>query len=580
MSASEDGIPCNERSRAFIEKVNHDYGIYQNNVTKEQDPLLNKLTLARQILKHYKDHFNLYCTTTFSGTFPLELCSEEAIDAGLKSERKEMARELLDLCSLRVYGDAINQMAKDQIDTLEGRPKEPAFSCERDTEFTLSFTREGGCDRHDIKTSDDWGCYIAYNGKGLAITGWPQVAPLEIKKNMARHVTAGTTSLLGPHCNLSVSGPFFDNSICSQEFITGEINKIERNLAKFKADDSSTHLSTEDYSKFNGTLELLEHCSSSVFPQSQVWAEDKLESVKRIEQHDAIQLRKKESCRNIDLREEKRNGKSRIPEIRDQDTVNWCYAFTTADLLSYYTGENISALALSVKNYQELLSENKTTFFELVDHFDSMENFLDKVKGHNLCTEGQINSEDLSYNLNLGPSAKLRETLETIESFYDKQQTPEQFFCIHQDHFQNLFSTLNIEDFIDILSTQNKNTVFIELANRACNKENSISWPSDLKFKFSKSPSLDEIHKTLGKRDLVAVVYDIGLIASDMERGSHISTIVGRRYNSDKKQCEFLLRNSWGGTCFPQYKYECEGGYLWIPEIEVMKGLKEASYKE
>jgi hypothetical protein len=50
---------------------------------------------------------------------------------------------------------------------------------------------------------------------------------------------------------------------------------------------------------------------------------------------------------------------------------------------------------------------------------------------------------------------------------------------------------------------------------------------------------------------------------------SHTSSLVGSRWNSSTKQCEFKLRNSWGTDCkpmAPEYRENCEkdGGYIWI----------------
>ena len=51
----------------FLDEVNKDYAVYQINKRENKDDLENNLTFARQILGHYKNHFNINCSSIFSG---------------------------------------------------------------------------------------------------------------------------------------------------------------------------------------------------------------------------------------------------------------------------------------------------------------------------------------------------------------------------------------------------------------------------------------------------------------------------------------------------------------------------------
>jgi hypothetical protein len=58
------------------------------------------------------------------------------------------------------------------------------------------------------------------------------------------------------------------------------------------------------------------------------------------------------------------------------------------------------------------------------------------------------------------------------------------------------------------------------------------------------------------------------------ERG-HASLIVGRSYNTTTQQCEYILRNSWGGTScnatYDAYHFRCDDqGNLYIPRRDVL----------
>ena len=275
----------------------------------------------------------------------------------------------------------------------------------------------------------------------------------------------------------------------------------------------------------------------------------------------------------MDLRKE-----NKLPPVRDQDSLGWCFAYVGADFLSYYMGEALSALSLSVKNYQEELNKEKSELSEF--YGGSLIELFERLKSHNyLCTEKQVNSEDIAFTE--GQHYKLKKTLETIEDFFNREEREDEFafYCSIRNHLAQLFPGLNMQDFIDILKTESKYTVITESIKKSCDEKNSIPLPRDLSIEFDENIDINKLHEILDSKELFAARFDVSLIASDMERGNHMANIVGRRYNEDKNRCEFLLRNSWGETCYPQYKHDCDKGYLWIPEEEFIEQVSDVYYK-
>jgi hypothetical protein len=64
--------------------------------------------------------------------------------------------------------------------------------------------------------------------------------------------------------------------------------------------------------------------------------------------------------------------------------------------------------------------------------------------------------------------------------------------------------------------------------------------------------------------------------------GAHVSTVLGRRYDKRKQECQYLVRDSFGSNC-EQYRLgdnvrECHEGYLWIPENVFMDMIASISY--
>ncbi|MCY4523374.1 MAG: hypothetical protein OXB84_01415, partial [Halobacteriovoraceae bacterium] len=444
--------------------------------------------------------------------------------------------------------------------------------------FQLFYTEDNGCANTDINTSDDWGCRLYNKRKNLALTGWKETSPLQTKRMIAQHVHTKTVLKVPPTCRITVKGDFFNNYICSAEDFAGEIKKIQNDLSKFNKNDTGTHISREAYNRFNTNMELLEYCNSGTFAEIPKQIKDQLAAFQRLEKHDAIQLKKEESCGDMDLRKEKVNGKNRIPPIRDQDSLGWCYAYAGADFIGYYLGEDLSALAISVKNYQGELLDGNLRLTQLRDGNLSMVLDALKVDG-NLCTENQVNSEDIAFVQN--QESRLKRTLQKIESFFNEENRDEvSFVCSIEEDFKELFPQLDLWDFLDVLKKSNDSTVFIELINKACGNKKNQKFLEDFSIEYNAEPTVEDIHRLLENKELPAISFDASLIVDNISRGAHVVTVVGRRYNKEEKRCEFLLRNSWGEYCYPQYNYPCEGGNLWIPERELVRNIKGVYQKK
>lgn len=70
--------------------------------------------------------------------------------------------------------------------------------------------------------------------------------------------------------------------------------------------------------------------------------------------------------------------------------------------------------------------------------------------------------------------------------------------------------------------------------------------------------------------------------------GPHAVTVVGQKYNDEKKTCEFKIRNSWGKDCdLYAEDLKCEkDGHIWFSEakfyqlVEVVEWLEAPSQNE
>jgi hypothetical protein len=101
---------------------------------------------------------------------------------------------------------------------------------------------------------------------------------------------------------------------------------------------------------------------------------------------------------------------------------------------------------------------------------------------------------------------------------------------------------------------------------------------------------LSEAHKALNRNSPFTMAYDVGAIRPGDKRGlGHISIVAGRRWNKERKECEFLVKNSWGqGGDYVKGKATAleanwKGhpgdwrGYYWLPETSFLDAMTDGS---
>lgn len=60
--------------------------------------------------------------------------------------------------------------------------------------------------------------------------------------------------------------------------------------------------------------------------------------------------------------------------------------------------------------------------------------------------------------------------------------------------------------------------------------------------------------------------------------GGHASVVIGSRFNKATKQCEFLIRNTYGEKCKYHEDFECESGQIWVDHTSLSKNIFQVNY--
>lgn len=326
-----------------------------------------------------------------------------------------------------------------------------------------------------------------------------------------------------------------------------------------------------------------------------------------------------ESCSSVDYRSE-------LGPSRDQGDLSWCYAYTSADLISQRVKQKVSATDVAstfilanpkeleksidpeVKNY---LQENPD-FYERVQKFrtdadikyDHQNIFKEKgmknaggqedaaimlANAKGMCLEKDFPSTETKVNQFLRHVARLHAT-----ATRNKEKNSCIFYPDQKD------ATSPIVDPISISMTK----VYEAALDHKCKRQ---PWPAPLipimtKYgdtleefendvasgkidrKQSQKNLFEKLNYALDNGRVAAVGYNAYTLmepdeGEDNKHGDHSSVIAARRMIGGK--CHYLVRNTWGKDCDTYYKKfqnRCKKGNVWVTKEELSESLYSVVY--
>ncbi len=264
---------------------------------------------------------------------------------------------------------------------------------------------------------------------------------------------------------------------------------------------------------------------------------------------------------------------------RNQDSVGWCASFAEADLVSHKLGKKISAADLAINyglknNRKVLASDKEIKAAQAMGIKDLLRNgvFLTEnlyevtleAKG-GVCLEKDFSSED-----NYGG--------EILENYIKIKKQKSSFFkspgtCLAT--LNKISPNVTKAQAVDFLEKATTEEAVSYLNQISCKKR----YKPDQKLisrAFPDFASLENtntyfkyINENLSKKNPTIIGYNAARLQNinteDSER--HASVIVGRRFNKDAQNCEYLIRNSWGSSC-AMYDpvLDCKDGHIWVPK--------------
>ncbi|MBL7545303.1 MAG: hypothetical protein JNL11_15905 [Bdellovibrionaceae bacterium] len=151
--------------------------------------------------------------------------------------------------------------------------------------------------------------------------------------------------------------------------------------------------------------------------------------------------------------------------------------------------------------------------------------------------------------------------------------------------FNSLFPNLEEQKILDISRAVSRDALLKALSDEACKpriKMDNIEVGFKGKsFLGDTTEVFNEIDTQLNRRNILGMAYNAKLLYNKEAKdfGGHMSVVVGRRYNRQNGECEYLIRNSWGRGCSSyDAHYTCEAGNIWMPKSVLAKGIHNVIY--
>lgn len=313
-----------------------------------------------------------------------------------------------------------------------------------------------------------------------------------------------------------------------------------------------------------------------------------------------------DKCSPVDLR-------SKLPPVRDQADTGWCYAFAAADLVSAYTGMQVSPadMAIRYQNTQETQKlhrksvkiRGKDCEVPLADAYQGgeiHEAIMMAVKSEGVCLDDQVPTDE-----NFVDNIKKLETARRKILIEYKSDDDIFHRCQVMGAMKSLFPSQDPVKMLQYLALSKALNwqVYSEMVSKACKGKRK---KLDRKIRVGNldvdSPETAHLKKTAQQKmdTLLSNGHAVGYSSyfyfdgKYMDRkkflndgDSHATTVVGRKWNEKEQHCEYLVRNSYGTDCstydwlhpddptlvLNKSPYACEGGNLWIPEDELMSAM-------
>lgn len=271
-----------------------------------------------------------------------------------------------------------------------------------------------------------------------------------------------------------------------------------------------------------------------------------------------------------------------MPKKRHQGPLNWCFAFSAADLLSYHEQTPLSPYDIALQNHnndeiRQMAIDAKIKDLTQAGGWPALATVNVLLSNKGVCMEEEVFS---SYD-ELELSTLIKDLADPKKDFIS-------ILCELTLRSQQPIVSLppEIVTILNKLSADKKVAALMDLTCKRHQFRNQYSTYSLTNEKIPSEKLLGNVDALLRKGLPVSIGYPATLLDSGLnfvgKKADHASTIIGRKFNKTTGQCEYLIRNSWGSkdVCQRTATIRCENGNFWVPRTALKNNLFEIMWIE
>lgn len=288
------------------------------------------------------------------------------------------------------------------------------------------------------------------------------------------------------------------------------------------------------------------------------------------------------TCPTIDLR-----NATVFNHVRNQNSLGWCYAYSLADLIGYRLEEKVSPFDLAMGLYRT----NEEYGLQKTDSVTKLSGGLfrhtfNAARSRGICWERKVSaSGDLSAQMLLRVENVANEAKKIDVSLVDYSMRVQRLIYKNSWVLHSVFPTSTMAELVSaFLNLKPAQKPLISVVDNICGVRTplnglrlrgGVTRDGEQLVNFLKWKLSDHIPLTIG--------YSGATLRNVKFSGpvTHASTVVAMKQNR-QGECEFLVRNSWGGVIVAPYdrslRPKVVQGNIWITETLMKQMAKEVYF--
>lgn len=288
-------------------------------------------------------------------------------------------------------------------------------------------------------------------------------------------------------------------------------------------------------------------------------------------------------CPSVDLRQT-------FPmKVRNQGDISWCYAHTAADYLQFFNRipEQISAADIAITYNGRLWPKIlRTIRGDQVAQYGFVRSALGDALDQGYCPETAFPSDAWQRVTTVSPGNVRVEpqvlSLALVQLFQIHARIRSGSVPgVREMPFHFEFEGVSQERFFEVLRDSERGELLSRLRDAACEGRRR-PYPRSIErisMRFKSGTAFQRIRNHLETGTPVSIDYFDGVLENRKAfkknlSSLHTSLLMGQRFDPVGKECQFLIKNSFGESCDGyDSSLNCEQGHLWVGESALRRAL-------